>query len=180
MSISPRQAPALLVNKGIGRLDAVSFLIAALMTLASIVGIVYPYRIYPSDELARAFFPNDIVNLVLGVPALLISMGLTHRRSWLGFFCWAGTVYYVRYNYIAYISAISLNWAFVLHFALVVASLYILIGYVRSVDGRTVQQRLIHKVSERVSGGVLMGLGLLFFFRALGTILTVLLWKKLT
>jgi hypothetical protein len=63
-----------------------------------------------------------------------------------------------------------LNWAFVLHLMLVMLSAYTLVGLVAAIDASAVQQRLGGVVRERLAGGALAGLGLLFALRALGVL----------
>jgi hypothetical protein len=59
------------------------------------------------------------------------------------------------------------NVAFLLHLALVGLSAYALIGLLANIEGKTVQQQLAGFVPERLVGGILAGLGLLFFLRAI-------------
>jgi len=68
----------------------------------------------------------------------------------------------VLYNYIVYVFAMPLNVAFLLHLTLVTLSVYTAIGLAGSMDGQAVRQRLSGAVPERLAGGVLVGLGLLF------------------
>jgi hypothetical protein len=145
-----------------------SCLIALLMAIVSIAGLVYRATLYPTPELIQSFVPNDVVNLFIGLPILLGSMGLAWRGKLVGLLCWAGALFFVLYNYIAYVFAMPLNWAFLFHLALAMLSVYTLIALVASIDGQAVQQRLGGRVHERFAGGVLAGLGLLFCVRAIG------------
>jgi hypothetical protein len=45
---------------------------------------------------------------------------------------------------------------------------YTIIGLVASIDGQSVQQRLTGAVPERIAGGILAGLGLMFFLQVIG------------
>ena len=153
---------------------AFSLIIAILMAAASVAGLVYRTIIYPTDELLRTFVSNDVVNLFIGLPILLGSMWLARRGQLLGLLCWPGALFFVLYNYILYVFAMPLNVAFLLHLALVTMSVYTLIGLVASIDGKAVQQRLTGAVPERLAGGVLAGLGLLFFLRVIGVIVNAL------
>ena len=142
----------------------VSLLIAILMAIVSVTGLLYRTSVYPTDELVRAFVANDMVNLFIGLPILLGSMWFAWRGKLIGLLCWTGALFFVLYNYLAYVFAMPLNWAFLLHLALAMLSLYTLIGLVASIDGKVVQQRLSCAVPEKFAGGVLAGLGILFFF----------------
>jgi len=153
---------------------AISFIIAILMVAASVAGLLYRTVIYPTDELLRSFVSNDAVNIFIGLPILLGSMWLAWRGKLIGLLFWLGALFFVLYNYIVYVFAMPLNVAFLLHLALVTLSVYTLIGLVASIDGKAVQQRLTGAVPERLAGGVLTGLGLLFFLRVIGVIVNAL------
>lgn len=147
-----------------------SFLVAILMTVASIAGILFRADIYPTEELIKSFVPNDVVNLFLGLPILLGSMWLAWRGKWIGLLCWPGALFFVTYNYLAYAFAMPMNWAFVFHLILTALSVYTLTGLVASMDSESVRQRLSGKVPEKFAGGVLAGLGALFLSRVIGVL----------
>lgn len=155
----------------ISSIYALSFLIAILMAVVSVAGLLYRAFIYPTDELVRTFVSNDVVNLFIGLPILLGSMWLAWRGKLIGLLCWTGALFFVLYNYIAYTFAMPLNLAFLIHLTLAMFSLYTLIGLVASIDGKVVEQRLRGTVPEKFAGGVLVGLGLLFFFRVIGVVI---------
>jgi len=154
---------------------AISLVIAALMVVASVAGLLFRTVIYPTDELLRSFVSNDVVNLFIGLPILLGSMWLAWRGKLIGLLLWSGALFFVLYNHIIYVIAIPLNVAFLLYLALVTLSVYTIIGLVGSINGKVVQQRLTGAVPERLAGGVLAGLGLLFFLRVIGVIVNALI-----
>lgn len=151
-----------------------SFLIAILMMVASVAGLRYRALVYPTDELVRTFVSNDVVNLFIGLPILLGSMWFAWRGRLFGLLCWPGALFFVFYNYTAYVFAMPLNWAFPLHLTLMTSSLYALIGLVASIDGKVVQQRLSGAVPEKLAGGVLAGLGILFLLRGIGVLVSAI------
>ena len=154
---------------------ALSFIIAILMAAASVAGLLCQTSVYPTDELLQSFLPNDVANLLIGLPMLLASMWLTRRGKLIGLLFWPGALFFVLYNYIVYIFAMPLNLAFLAHLVLVMLSVYTLIGLLASIDGKVVQQRLTGEVPERLAGGVLAGLGLLFFLLVIGAIVQALI-----
>jgi hypothetical protein len=158
------------LNGSITSIYTSSFLIVILMTIVSIVGILFSADVYPTEELITSFVPNDVVNLFIGLPILLGSMWLTWRGKWIGLLFWPGALFFVTYNYIAYIFAMPMNWVFVLHLVLCGLSIYTLAGLVASLDGESIHQRLSGKVPEKFAGGVLTGLGLLFLLRVIGVL----------
>jgi hypothetical protein len=135
------------------------------MTGSSIIGLLSPGHIYPSEELVLAFMPNDIINLVVGLPILLLSMWLTSRGKLLGLLFWPGALFYVLYNYLIYVLAMPVNMVFLVTLILVSMSVYALIDLLSCFDGTAIRDALSGAVPERLAGGVLMGLGSLFLLR---------------
>jgi hypothetical protein len=145
-----------------------TLIISGLMTLASVIGVLFPSTIYPSDELATTFISNDVVNLLIGLPIILISLLLALKKNLLGLLFWPGALFYVFYNYLVYILAMPLNWGFLLHLTIITASVYTLIILAINIDGTKIQEQLSGLVYERVSGAILVAMGLLFILQSVG------------
>jgi hypothetical protein len=58
-----------------------------------------------------------------------------------------------------------------MHLALVVLSIYTMAALIAAIDGQAVKQRLDGIVSERLSGGVLTGMGVLFLLRVVAVVI---------
>ena len=175
MNTDQKQSASLPVKHNLTLIYALSFIIAILMAAASVAGLLCQTSVYPTDELLQSFLPNDVANLLIGLPMLLASMWLTRRDKLIGLLFWPGALFFVLYNYIVYIFAMPLNLAFLAHLVLVMLSVYSLIGLLTSIDGKVVQQRLTGEVPERLAGSVLAGLGLLFFLLVIGAIVQALI-----
>jgi hypothetical protein len=80
-----------------------SLLTSFIMTASSIGGVLYQRAIYPADELLQSFVPNDIFNLVVGLPILLGSMWLARRGVLIGLLSWPAGLFYVLYISIPYV-----------------------------------------------------------------------------
>lgn len=158
---------------------ALSLIISGLMTLASISGILFPYTVYPTDELLRAFISNDVVNLLIGLPIMFISILLAMRKQLLGLLLWPGALFYVLYNYMIYVLAMPFNIAFFLHLTLVTLSLYTTIILVETIDGNKIQRQLAGKVHEKIAGVILVGMGFLFLLQVVGVMVTSLVNQTL-
>jgi hypothetical protein len=162
------------IKGNLSSIHASSILVAILMTIASIAGLVSRGTIYPTEELVQSFVPNDVVNLLIGLPILLGSMHLAWRGKLIGLLCWTGALFFIFYNYTAYVFAMPLNWAFPMHLILMMLSAYTLVALVAHIDGKAVQQRLDGSVPERLAGGILAGLGILFLLRVIGVLVGAL------
>ncbi|MBI5294511.1 MAG: hypothetical protein HY869_03470 [Chloroflexi bacterium] len=152
------------------RLFTLSWLIAALLAILSLAGLLFPSAIYPSADLRRAFLANDVVNLLIGLPVLAASLLSAKRGGWFGQLFWSGALLYVIYNAVAYAVALFPSWIFMPHAALFILSLAALAGVFTSLDLPALQRGLAGRVPERLSAGVLVGLGSLFFLRSVGQV----------
>jgi hypothetical protein len=144
------------------------------MIASGIAGLTDQSTLYPSDELRQTFLPNDVVNLAIGVPILLLSMWLTQRRKLIGLLFWPGALFYVFYNYIAYLFGIPFSYTFPLNLTLVTLSVYTIIVLVGSIDGKIVQEKLHDKVPEKFTGGIIATFGILFAVRVAAVVIGAL------
>jgi len=170
MNTAQERSNNLPIKGNLSRTYVVSLVIALLMTTASVAGCLHPSVIYPTDELLQSLMPNDVVNLLIGVPILLGSMWLARRGQLIGLLFWPGALLYVLYNYLAYVFAMPVGVPFMVSLTLVTLSAYAIIGLGASIDATAVKQRLIGAVPERAAGAALTGLGTLFFVRVLAVI----------
>ena len=175
MNIDQARNASMPIKHNLTLIYVLSFIIAILMAVASISGLLYQTIVYPTEELLQSFLTNDVANLLIGLPMLLASMWLTRRGKLIGLLFWPGALFFVLYNYIIYVFAMPLNLAFLAHLALVMLSVYSLIGLLTNIDGKVVQQQLTGAVPERLARGVLAGLGLLLFLLVIGAIVNALI-----
>ena len=139
-----------------------SLVIAFLIIALSVTGILFPTMTYPTSDLLEGYLPNDVVNLLIGVPILLGSTLLTRRQNLVGLLLWPGALFYEFYTYLVYVLGCPLSYAFLGYLAVVVLSGYTMIGLVAKIDSIFVHKRLADKVPEKVSGAILAVLGFLF------------------
>ncbi|MFZ6029233.1 MAG: hypothetical protein ACOYYS_16090 [Chloroflexota bacterium] len=158
------------ITRNLASAHTLSLVVALLFAATSLVGLLLPESIYPTDELRRAFLANDVVNLLIGLPMLLGSLWLVRRDRWLGLLFWPGALFYVAYNAIAYAVAMPLTVSFVANLALALLSVLAIANLLGCVDPHAVASRLGGHVPERLTGGVLAGFGALFFLMAVGEI----------
>ena len=57
------------------------------MAVVSLGGLVFSSTIYSTNELLETYVPNDVINLILGLPLLLSSMWFTRRGKLIGLLC---------------------------------------------------------------------------------------------
>jgi hypothetical protein len=154
--------------KGGGKLTLaylLSLLVAILMAAASGLGLLNPDAIYPSEALRQSFFANDVVNLVIGLPILIVALGLAWRGKLIGLLFWPGALMFVLYNYLAYVFSMPPGWYYLLLMTLVALSLYTLIGLTARLDIESISRRLVERVPARLTGGLLILFGAFVFLR---------------
>ena len=145
-----------------------SLVTAFLMTAVSLGGLLFPSTIYPTTELREMFLANDLVNLLVGLPVLLVSIWLTKRGKLIGLLCWPGALLYIAYNYLAYLFGIPAGWLTLIFLLIVLISVYTTVLLLRSIDAKNVQEHLAGEVPVRLSGWVLLLFGVMFSLRAMG------------
>jgi hypothetical protein len=149
---------------------SLSLLLALILTLVSAAGILYSNAIYPTAEQLQTFMANDVVNLVIGLPVLLVSIWLADRGKLLGPLVWLGALLYVLYNYIAYLFGIPFSWITLAYLALVVLSAYLMFALLKNIDRKAVQRQLSGAVPVKLAGWILVVFGVFFLFRAISII----------
>ena len=154
-------------QKNLNPLYGATIVTAVLMTALSVAGLVAGSTIYPTEEHIQTFVPNDVVNLVVGLPILVASLWLTRRGKLVGLLCWPGALVFVMYNYLAYTFGAQPSWVFLGYLSLVVLSLYTVVGLFGMMEMSQVKQRLAGKFPEKLSGGVMVAFGVLFLGRVL-------------
>lgn len=168
------QTGSLPVTRELRLAYALSITIAVLMAFASIAGLLYRRRLYPSDELMLAFPPSDLFNLVIGLPLLLASMIMAQRGKLFGLLSWPGALFYTLYTYLPYAIGVPLNILFLPYQLLVALSVCTLIYLVASIDLQEVAQKVAGRVPIRFTAGVLLGLALLIGGRQMALIVGTL------
>jgi hypothetical protein len=120
--------------------------------------MLFQDKIYPSKELSVAFVPNDILNLCIGTPIIIISMILTKKGKLVGLLCYPGALLYITYIYIIYLLGLPFNLLFIPYLILVTVSIYTIIGLMASIDSEQVSLRLKGYVPIRTAGAILFAI----------------------
>jgi hypothetical protein len=140
----------------------ISGIVALIMSVVSVVGILFGNDIYPASQISSNI-GTDTLNLIVGIPVLLASMWLARRGSLIGLLIWPGALFYILYVYTFYILGVPFSLLFLPYIVLVTLSGYTIIGLVASIDGEAVRQRLCGKVPVRTTAGMFMLISILFF-----------------
>ena len=175
---TPDMVKRLPVKCNLRALSTLSFIITVSVVIVSIAGIISQESIYRTEILANTFVPNDIVNLLIGVPFILISLLLTMRGKLTGLFCWPGALFYFIYVYFPYIICIPVSYLFIPHLIILTASLYTLIGVIVNIDGSALKKKVAKNVPARTFGAILVAFGILILLRQTWLILDTVINDK--
>ena len=146
-----------------GQIQYLSLVAGLFMGLLSALSFLFPELVYPTRELIQQYLPNDLVNLIVGVPYFLISFWLIRRNNDLGWLLLPGALVYIIYNYLAYILGRPFDLFGSLFLGLVLLSTYTLVVYLRSTDHKIVKDQLEKTVWVKYPGWTLVVFGAGFF-----------------
>jgi len=149
---------------------SLSMVIAVLMGVMSLVGLIFPGRIYPSEAMRQTYMTNDLINILIGLPYLLVSIYLTRRGKLIGLLLWPGALLYVLYNYAAYVMGMPFGWTLIANWIIVLLSAYVFFEILRQIDKAAVKTQLEGLVPRKTASWFLLVFGVIFIFRAVSMI----------
>ncbi len=139
---------------------------AAVLAIAgSVIGLAVD-RIYASLKPSFLFqaIAQDIVNLAIASPALLILAILALRGSLRAYLLWMGVLIFTIYNYVIYTFDVPFGPLFLLWVAVLGLSLYALIGGVMSADHEAVKAHYSSRRAATFAGWFLLVVVVIFAY----------------
>ena len=150
--------------------------LAILTALVSYAGIFIESTYARENTLyAAQGIGQDIVNLFIVVPILLIAAFFAWRKSKLGLLVWSGAVFYLAYSYTIYSFGLHFNNLFIEYCLILGLSFYSLIYFVISSLNENVSEWFATKVSTKSTGIFLIVIAVLFYFIWLSEIIPAIL-----
>jgi len=144
--------------------------------VGSIVGLARIDRIYGAETesfIAQAI-AQDLVNLVVVAPLLLVMSVLVIRGSLRAYLVWLGALSFTVYSYVIYTVSISFGPLFLVWLAALAFTLYALIGGLIDVDANAIARRFT-RPAQRFAAIFLIVTAMLFVFLWLSDIVPALL-----
>jgi len=154
------------VTGNLKRAHTLSWTVVVVTAVVSIVGLIYPTVIYPTEELRQAYVINDALNLIIGLPILLGSMLLARRGQMVGLLLWPGGLFYGVYNYTAYIFGMPLSWNVSIYLIIVLLSAYTGLEILTNMNKQVIHAQIADAVPTKTTGWLLVVFGALFIARA--------------
>ncbi len=157
-----------------------STVMAAALAVVSFFG-AFDAATYERDatSMAAQGAGQDLVDLVLVVPLLVLSLIFMLRNSRIASFIFAGTVFYILYSFCIYTFGIYFNKFFLLYCLILGSSLYLFILVILGLSRMDVQNWFGEKVSTRLTGVYLLLLSALFYILWLKDVLPAALKNTL-
>lgn len=131
----------------------ISLMIAAFMAAQSLLGLALADQYRDVGWIRAAWFGNDWVTLLLGVPLLSAGLLLARHGSPRGLLLWLGMLGYCVYNYAFYMLGAVLNAFFLLYVILFVASVIALILALSGISARGLADDFRAETPVRFLGG---------------------------
>lgn len=161
-----------------------SFFIAILIALVSIVGLVFGRNgWYGADShaatvtvsagglLVPGFLAHDVVDLILMLPLLLLTLWLVQRGALIGFLLWPGVLFTVLYVYALYLVGAPFGPLFLFYALLVALSGVALTVLVVAMNSEHMHEQISDAVPARTAGGILIFLVCLTILQDAGGVL---------
>jgi hypothetical protein len=152
-----------------------TLILVVLMTGVSLTGILYRGKVYTSKEVEVIFVSNDILNIALGAPILIISMLLTIRKKLFGLLCYPGALFFITYVYATYLLSLPLNILFIPYLILTALSIYTIIALVINIESEPIKHRLRGQVPIKSAGAIVFIIGILIVIYQIYQIVTSLI-----
>ena len=141
-----------------------SVLVSVLVAGASGAGI-FVKSIYSQETASYAAqgVGQDIVNIVIAVPTLLLSASFLRKNSVRGLLVWLGALIYIVYSYVMYAFSVHFGFLFPVYIGVLGLSFYTLFGSLFSLKLPDLAASIASSTKPKTVSVFLMIFGLAFF-----------------
>ncbi len=153
--------------------------VAILLAIAAGNGVFVNGLYRDNANFASQAIGQDLISLLVALPALIISAILTHHGSARARLIWLGMLVYLVYSYMIAAFEVRFNSLFLVYVALLGSSLYALIGGLTTADIAAIKSSFTDKTPVRTVSVYLGVLMVLFYFLWLNEVLPTLLAGKI-
>jgi len=113
-----------------------------LTTVATAVGLFVPNFYRDDPVLLPQIYGQDLLTLVVGVPALAVSLYYADRGSLRGYVVWLGVTGYLLYTYASYAFMTAFNELYLVYTTLLWLTLFTFVGGMVRLDAATLKRDL--------------------------------------
>jgi hypothetical protein len=150
--------------------------IAMLITVAGFVGI-FVKSIYSQETVSWAVqgVGQDLMNLIVAVPCLLVSAYLVQRGKKTALFIWLGVSLYILYSFMIYCFALHFNSLFLVYCAVLGLTFYSIVSFLSAFDLSRVKGWFDGNRSNDLAVYFLSSVSILFFLMWMKEIIPALI-----
>ncbi len=138
------------------RAVALSAAVALAMAVQSAGGLFIGGLYRDNAWVRSAWLANDLITLIVAVPALAIALVLAARGSMRARLVWLGTLYYALYNNMYYLFGSAFNRFFLVYVALFILSASSLLLALTNIDIAGIADRFSFGRATRWAGGYML------------------------
>jgi len=169
----------MLKKKNDANILILSLPLAILTAIVSFMGVFIDSTYAKETTLyASQGIGQDIINLFVVVPILIVSSFFAYRKSRSGLFIWSGAIFYLAYSYTIYSFGLHFNSLFIAYCFILGLSFYSLIYFVITSLHENISGWFSSKVSTKSTGMFLIVISLLFYFIWLSEIIPAILLNQ--
>lgn len=151
-------------TKNLRIITILSVILSFGLTVVSVFGIFIPVT-YARDTASMAVqgIGQDIINLFLVVPLLLVSLFLLMKSNIIGFYIFGGTIFYILYSFIIYCFGVHFNVMFLMYCVTLGLSVFIFIIFLHEAGRNDVRQWFNEKLPVTYIGIYLIIVAVMFY-----------------
>lgn len=117
-----------------------SLAIVVLTVVATVVGLFVPGFYRDAPVLLPQVYGQDLLTLVVAVPAFVVSLYYVSRGSLRGYVVWLGTTGYLLYTYASYSFMTAFNELYLVYTTLLWLTLFTFVGGMARLDARVLKR----------------------------------------
>jgi hypothetical protein len=150
--------------KHLKMITILSVLVAVFLAAVSFSGAFIP-RTYAREvpSMAAQGVGQDIIDLFLVVPLLILSLVFVHKKKRTALFVFGGTVLYTLYSFVIYAFGVHFNDMFFLYCTILGLSLYLFILFMAEMIKKDVEAWFGFDLHRRLVGGYLIFIAVMFY-----------------
>ncbi len=153
-----------------------AIIVAALVTVVSFLG-AFVETTYSREvaSMAAQGMGQDLVDLFIIVPLLLVSIVYLQKNSKTATFIFGGTVLYILYSFVIYSFGVHFNNLFILYCLTLGCSLYLFIFFISSLNSLGIKEWFDDRLPVKATGTYFIIIAVMFYILWLSDIMPAIM-----